>query len=96
MKNNDYYDYLSTFANPLDNKYRWEVNQALKARKITEKQSKTLLQVSPQAFGEIARCVRNNIYLNPKVIGRFYIKSATAYAKRKQKKQESKIPIFSH
>ena len=96
MKKDDYlYDYLVTFKNPLDKKYRWEVNTAFKENRITDKQRKSLLTLEPAVLYELSVCVRNGVAVDRKKIGNFYLNRATDYNKNKQKKQAAKIPDFS-
>lgn len=96
MKKDDYlFDYLLTFKNPLDKKYRWEVNTAFKQNKITDNQRKSLLTLEPAVLYELSVCIRNGVKLDKAKLGNFYINRATDYAKRKQKKQSEKILDFS-
>ena len=96
MNNNDFYEYLKTFKNPLDKKWRWEVNTAFKQNKITDFQRKQLLKILPHELYELSVCVRNNVNMDPRQVGNFYIKRATDYNLRKQRKQEEKIQVFSN
>ena len=98
MKNsrtNDLFDYLSTFKNPLDKKFRWEVNAAFKQGRITDKQRKELLLITPKALYELSVCIRNGVVMDAKQIGNFYLKRAESYNKQKRKKQTEYINDFS-
>lgn len=98
MKNakNDYtFDYLLTFKNPLDKKYRWEVNVAFKDGRITDAQRKELLLITPKGLYELSVCVRNGIVMDEKQLGKFYIKRAKSYNNQKRKKQTEFINNFS-
>ena len=93
--NKNLFEYLFTFKNPLDKKFRWEVNTAFQRNRITEKQRVSLLALSPQALYELSVCVRNGVKIDSKQVGNFYLKRAKDYTKQKRKKQSKFIPDFS-
>ena len=98
MKNakNDYlFDYLLTFKNPLDKKFRWEVNMAFKQGRINDEQRKELLLITPKGLYELSVVVRNGIKTDEKQLGKFYLKRAKSYNNQKRKKQTEFINNFS-
>ena len=94
MNNQDYYDYLFTFKNPLDKKFRWEVNTCFKQKKITDKQRKSLLALEPAVLYELSVGVRNKVGMDRKQIGNFYLNRAIDYNKNKEKQQTKRILFF--
>lgn len=89
----DILDYLHTFKNPLDKKFRWEVNYYLKKNAITQREADKLLILSRSATSELVVVVRNGIPLDTKRVGAFYVRQATRINKQKLKKHD--IDLFS-
>ena len=86
----DVLDYLISFKNPLDKKFRWEVNVYLKKGVITQKEAEKLLTISKKASNELITVVRNGIPVDAQKIGRFYLRQATRLNTQRIKKDGTK------
>lgn len=95
MNKQDVFEYLTAFKNPLDKKFRWEVNAEFKRNRITEAQRKELLALDGYSLYELSLCVRNEVGVDPKQVGNFYLNRAKGYNDRKVKKASEKILDFS-
>ena len=86
----DILDYLISFKNPLDKKYRWEVNVYLKKGAITQKEAERLLNLTKKASNELITVVRNGIPVDAQKIGRFYLRQAARLNNQRIKKDGTK------
>lgn len=95
MNKQDVFEYLKAFNNPLDKKYRWEVNVEFKRNRITDAQRKELLALDGYSLYELSLCVRNKVGVDTNQVGNFYFNRAKGYNDRKVKKANEKILDFS-
>ena len=95
MRNLDYLVYLQAHKNPLDKKYRWEVNTAFKKNVITDQQRVNLLRVKDRDLSDLILCIRNKVPVDRAQIGNYYFKRAIYLAKKQQRLAAKEILIFS-
>lgn len=86
MNKLDILEYLNAFKNPLDKKWRWEVNTYLRKNKINEREAENLLRIDKKSAYELMVVVRNKIPVDNKQISAFYLRQATRLYEQKQKR----------
>ena len=87
--------FLQTFKNPLDKKYRWEVNTAFKQNLITDAQRVNLLKVKDRDLEDLVECIIMKAPVDKSQIGNYYFKRAVYLAKKKQRALAKELLIFS-
>ena len=92
MNNFETLQYLQQYKNPLDKKYRWEVNTAFKDGKITDKQRVNLLKVKDAELEGIIQCIAQKIPVDKAQVGNYYYKRAL-YLFRQRKRFASTVKI---
>lgn len=96
MNKQDYLDYLTTFRNPLDKSFRWEVNTLFNKKLIDEATKTELLQVSKKAMSELQNCIRNEVPLDTSRVGNFYIRQAERLYNRHLERYARDRNYFKH
>lgn len=94
MNNKDYLEYLRAYKNPLNKKYRWEVNQAFKVKRISNDDRISLLKVKDKDLQDVVECIAQRVPVDVAQIGNYYFKRAL-YLYRQQKRYAEKPLNFS-
>ena len=95
LEKRDYLTYLQTYKNPLDKKYRWEVNTAFKKGMITDPQRVNLLKVKDRDLADLVECILTKSPIDRAQVGNYYFKRAIYLARKKQHLLAKNILIFS-
>lgn len=80
------YDQLVANKNPLDKKFRWEINVAFKEGRITNEQRVSLLKVSDKDLEDLVQCIANKVPVDKAQVGNYYYKRALYIFKQRKKR----------
>ena len=83
VNNTDILNYLLSVKNPLDKKFRWEVNTAFKKAQINDATRTSLLKVKDKDLLDLVQCIEQRIPVDKAQVGNYYYKRAVYLAKQR-------------
>lgn len=94
ISNADLLEYLYATKNPLDKKFRWEVNTAFKQNRILDEHRQDLLKIKDRDLGDLIKVILHKVPIDKNQIGNYYHKRAVYLSKQRSKFQSTPL-LFS-